>query len=314
MNHTNTMKAIRIHSYGGPEVLMFEDAPRPTPGQGEALIRVCGAGVNPVDWKIREGLLRDSLQYKLPFIPGWDLSGVVELTGPGVTHFKAGDPVFSRPDISRDGAYAEFIVVEASLLARKPRSIDHIHAAGIPLAAMTAWQALFDSARLKKGQRVLIHAGSGGVGGFAVQLAKWKGAHVISTCSTPNVEFVRGLGADEVIVYRQTDFTHMKHVDAVLDTVGGEVQERSWKVIKPFGILVSTVSQPDVAIAESLNVQQAFVFLKPNGTLLATIAELVDDGKIRSTVGSVLPLANAREAQELSKTGHTRGKIVLAIS
>jgi NADPH:quinone reductase-like Zn-dependent oxidoreductase len=308
------MKAVRIHSYGGPEVLAFEDAPRPIPGAGELLVRVLAAGVNPVDWKIREGLLKDSLQYKFPFIPGWDLSGIVEAAGPAVTLFKTSDEVFSRPDIGRDGAYAEFTVVDASLLARKPRSIDHIHAAGIPLAAMTAWQALIDAAHLKRGQRVLIHAGAGGVGSFAVQFAKWKGAHVIATCSTANVDFVKELGADEVVDYRQTDFTHMKHVDTVLDTVGGEVQERSWKVIKPFGILVSIVSQPSIEIAESLNLRHAFVRLKPDGALLANIAKLVDTGKIKPTVGTVLPLAEARRAQELSQTGHTRGKIVLAIN
>lgn len=307
------MKAVRIHSYGGPEVLAFEDAPRPIPGSGEVLVRVLAAGVNPVDWKIREGLLKDSLQYKFPFIPGWDLSGVVEEAGPAVTRFKPSDEVFSRPDIGRDGAYAEFTVVDASLLAKKPRSIDHIHAAGIPLAAMTGWQALIDTARLKRGQRVLIHAGAGGVGSFAVQFAKWKDAHVIATCSTANVDFVKELGADEVVDYRQTDFTHMKHVDTVLDTVGGEVQERSWKVIKPFGILVSIVSQPSIEVAESLNLRQAFVRLKPDSALLANIAKLVDAGKIKPTVGTVLPLTEARRAQELSQAGHTRGKIILAI-
>lgn len=313
MNTTKTMKAIRIHFYGGPEVLAYEEAPRPTPGAGEALVRVYAAGVNPVDWKISEGLLKDSLQYTFPFTPGWDLSGIVEESGPGVS-FKLGDAVFSRPDIHRDGAYAEFTVVNASLLAQKPRSIDHIHAAGIPLAAMTAWQGLFEGAQLKRGQRVLIHAASGGVGSFAVQFAKWKGAHVIATCSTGNVDFVKGLGADEVIDYRETDFTHMRRVDAVLDTLGGEIQERSWKVIKPFGILASIVSQPSAATAESLKMRHAFVVLKPDGKLLASIAKLVDAGKIKSTVETVLPLSEARQAQELSRTGHTRGKIVLNVS
>jgi NADPH:quinone reductase-like Zn-dependent oxidoreductase len=311
---TKTMKAIRIHSYGGPEVLAYEEAPRPTPGAGEVLVEVCAAGVNPVDWKIREGLLKDRLQYTFPFIPGWDLSGIVEEIGPEVTRFRPGDAVFSSPDLSRDGAYAEFAVVDASLVAQKPRSIDHVSAAGIPLAAMTAWQALFEGALLKRGQRVLIHAGSGGVGSFAVQFAKWKGAHVLATCSTANADFVKGLGADEVIDYRQTDFTHMRHVDAVLDTLGGEVQDRSWQVIKPFGILVSTVSQPSVATAESLNIRHAFVHLKPDGALLAGIAKLVDAGKIKSPVETVLPLAEARQAQELSQTGHARGKIVLKIN
>ena len=267
-----------------------------------------------MDWKIREGLLKDRLQYTFPFIPGWDLSGIVEEIGPEVTRFKPGDAVFSSQGLSRDGAYAEFAVVDASLIAQKPRSIDHVTAAGIPLAAMTAWQALFEGAQLKRGQRVLIHAGSGGVGSFAVQFAKWKGAHVLATCSTANADFVKGLGADEVIDYRQTDFTHMRHVDAVLDTLGGEVQDRSWKVIKPFGVLVSIVSQPSVETAESLNIRHAFVHLKPDGALLAGIAKLVDAGKIKSPVETVLPLAEARQAQELSQTGHARGKIVLKIN
>ncbi len=314
MDTTKTMKAIRIHSYGGPEVLAYEEAPRPTPGAGEVMVEVCAAGVNPVDWKIREGLLKDRLQYTFPFIPGWDLSGIVEEIGPEVTRFKPGDAVFSSQGLSRDGAYSEFAVVDASLIAQKPRSIDHVTAAGIPLAAMTAWQALFEGAQLKRGQRVLIHAGSGGVGSFAVQFAKWKGAHVLATCSTANADFVKGLGADEVIDYRQTDFTHMRHVDAVLDTLGGEVQDRSWKVIKPFGVLVSTVSQPSVETAESLNIRHAFVHLKPDGALLAGIAKLVDAGKIKSPVETVLPLAEARQAQELSQSGHARGKIVLKIN
>ncbi len=314
MDTTKTMKAIRIHSYGGPEVLAYEEAPWPTPGAGEVLVEVCAAGINPVDWKIREGLLKDRLQYTFPFIPGWDLSGIVEETGPEVTRFKPGDAVFSSQGLSRDGAYAEFAVVDASLVAQKPRSIDHVAAAGIPLAAMTAWQALFEGALLKRGQRVLIHAGSGGVGSFAVQFAKWKGAHVLATCSTANADFVKGLGADEVIDYRQTDFTHMRHVDAVLDTLGGEVQERSWQVIKPFGVLVSIVSQPSVETAESLNIRHAFVHLKPDGALLAGIAKLVDTGKIKSPVETVLPLAEARQAQELSQSGHARGKIVLKIN
>lgn len=308
------MKAIRIYSYGGPEVLTYEEAPCPAPGPGQVLVRVCAAGVNPIDWKVREGLLKDTLQYRFPFIPGWDVSGIVEATGPGVTRFKPGDAVFSRPDISRDGAYAEFTVVDEPLLAKKPRTVDHLRAAGIPLAAMTAWQALFDAAQLKRKQRILIHAGAGGVGGFAIQFAKWKGAHVIATCSTANTEFVKGLGADEVIDYRQADFTHMKHADVVLDTLGGEVQERSWKVVKPFGAFVSIVSQPSAEIGESLHIRPVFVHLKADGKLLDSIARLVDSGKIRSAVETIFPLADARQAQELSQAGHVRGKIVLNIN
>ncbi|MGH8611429.1 MAG: NADP-dependent oxidoreductase [Gammaproteobacteria bacterium] len=201
-----TMKAVRIHTYGGPDVLKYEEVPRPSPGAGEVLIRVRAAGVNPVDWKIREGYLKGRVDHSLPLVLGWDLSGVVEATGPGVTRLKAGDEVYSRPDITRDGAYAEYIVVRETEVALKPKSIDHIQAAAIPLAALTAWQSLFDAAGLSAGQTVLIHAAAGGVGSFAVQLTNWKGAHVIGTASKRNQDFVRNLGADETIDYQTTRF------------------------------------------------------------------------------------------------------------
>src|SRR5438128_3442006 len=181
-----TMKAIRIHNYGGPEVLNYEDAPRPQPQAGEVLVRVHAAGVNPIDWKVREGHAKDFLPHKFPLILGWDLSGVVEELGKGVSRFKIGAEVYSCPDPTRDGAYADYIVVRESQLALKPKSLHHIRAATVPLAALTAWQSLFDAAQLQPGQRVLIHAGSGGVGHFAVQLAKWKGAYVFATASTKN--------------------------------------------------------------------------------------------------------------------------------
>jgi NADPH:quinone reductase-like Zn-dependent oxidoreductase len=192
------MKAVRIHEYGGPEVLRYEEAPRPQVAAAtELLIHVHGAGVNPIDWKIREGRFQDRITYSLPFIPGWDLSGVVEATGPDVTKFQKGDEVFSRPDIARNGAYAEYIVVRESEVAFKPKSLDHVHAAGIPLAALTAWQAIFDTGGLSAGEKILIQAASGGVGSIAVQLAKWKGAHVFGTSSGPNQSFIRELGVDD---------------------------------------------------------------------------------------------------------------------
>src|SRR5437899_7821945 len=189
-----TMKAIRIHNYGGPEVLQYEDAPRPKPQAGEVLIRVHAAGVNPIDWKVREGHMKDFWPHKFPLILGWDLSGVVEEIGAGVSRFKKGDEVYSVPDVSRDGAYAEHIVVRESELALKPKSLHHIRAAAVPLAALTAWQSLFDTAQLQPGQRVLIHAGSGGVGHFAVQLATWKGAYVFATASSRKQDLLRELG------------------------------------------------------------------------------------------------------------------------
>ncbi len=305
-----TMKAVRIHAYGGPEVLKYEEAPRPKPGPGEFLIRVYAAGVNPVDWKIRQGYLNHSL----PLIPGWDVSGVVEATGPGVAGLKKGDEVYSRPDIGRDGGYAESIVVRESEVAPKPKSIDHIRAAAIPLAALTAWQSLFDAAGLRAGQKVLIHAAAGGVGSFAVQLAKWKGAHVIGTASGRNQGFLRELGADEAIDYEATRFEDVvRDLDVVLDTLGGDTRTRSWKVLKKGGILVSIVGPPSAEEAAAHGVRQASVFAQPMAIQLAEIAKLVDSGKLRAIVQNVLPLSEARRAHELSQTGHTRGKIVLRV-
>src|SRR5216683_2520023 len=235
-----TMKAVRIHTYGGPEVLRYEDAPRPVPAAGEVLIKIHAAAVNPVDWKVRAGHLKDMLKYQLPLIPGWDAAGVIEDVGAGVARLKRGDEVYTRPDISRDGTYAEYITVREPEVALKPKSLDHVHAAAIPLAALTAWQALFDAGGLSAGQRVLIHAAAGGVGSFAVQLAKWKGAYVIGTASAHNHEFLRGLGADETIDYTAVRFEDaVQDVDLVLDAMAGETQKRSWKTLKPGGILVS---------------------------------------------------------------------------
>ncbi|MGH8760733.1 MAG: NADP-dependent oxidoreductase [Burkholderiales bacterium] len=310
-----TMKAVRIHVYGGPEVLKYEEAPRPKPGAGEVLIRVHAAGVNPVDWKIREGYFKGRVDHSLPLILGWDLSGVVEATGPGVAGLEEGEEVYSRPDIARDGADAEYIVVRETEVALKPKSIDHIHAAAIPLAALTAWQSLFDAGGLSTGQKVLIHAAAGGVGSFAVQLAKWKGAHVIGTASKRNQDFVKNLGADETIDYRTTRFEEVIHeVDVVFDTIGGETQKRSWKVLKKGGILVSIVGPPSAKEATAHGVRQASVFVQPSAAQLTELAKLVDSGKLKPIVETVLPLSEARRAHELSQTGHTRGKIVLEVT
>lgn len=308
-----TMKAARIHKYGGPEVLVYEDAPRPKPSRGEVLIRVHAAGVNPVDWKAREGYLKQR-HPSLPLILGWDVSGVVQATGAGVAGLKKGDEVYALADIARDGAYAEYIVIRESEVALKPKSIDHIHAAAIPLAALTAWQVLFDAAQLKSGQTVLIHGAAGGVGSFAVQLAKWRGAHIIGTASRVNQDFLRNLGADETIDYTGTRFEDVVHdVDVVLDALGGDTQKRSWKVLKKGGMLVSIVSRPSPEEAIAHGVLQAYVFVQPNVEQLTEIAKLVDSGKLRPVVETVLPLAEARRAHELSQTGHTRGKIVLRV-
>jgi NADPH:quinone reductase-like Zn-dependent oxidoreductase len=309
-----TMKAVCIYSYGGTEVLKYEDAPKPHPAAGEVLVRVHAAAINPVDWKIREGHLESMLHHTFPLVLGWDVSGVVDAVGPEVRRLKAGDEVFSRPDIARDGAYAEFIVIKESEVALKPKAVDHVHAAALPLAGLTAWQTLFVAGGLVAGQRVLIHAAAGGVGHLAVQLAKWKGAHVIGTASAKNHEFLRKLGADQVIDHATVKFeTAIEPVDVVLDTLGGEIQERSWQVLKPGGILVSVVNPPSAETAAKHGVRQAFVFIEPNAGQLAEIAALVDGEKLKVIVETTLPLSDATRGQELSERGHTRGKIVLRV-
>ncbi|WP_246152894.1 NADP-dependent oxidoreductase [Oryzomonas rubra] len=309
-----TMKAVRIHAYGGPEALVYEDAPLPQPGKDEILVRVHAAAVNPVDWKIREGHLKGMLDSRLPLIMGWDVSGTVEAVGPEVVRFKVGDEVFSRPDIARDGAYAEFIVIRENEAAFKPQSIDHLHAAAIPLAGLTACKSLFAAAKLSAGQTILIHGAAGGVGTYAVQLAKWKGAHVIATASERNHDYLRELGADEVIAYQNVRFEDkVRDVDVVFDTIGGETQTRSWNVVKQGGVLVSIVSPPSQEEAVAHGVRPEFVFIQPDAAELSALAKLVDSGKLRVMVEAVLPLAEARRAQELSQNGHTRGKIVLKV-
>jgi len=309
-----SMKAVCIYTYGGPEKLVYEDAPCPHPGEGEVLIKVHAAAINPVDWKIREGHMKEMLHHTLPLILGWDVSGVVEAIGTGLVRLKLGDEVFSRPDISRDGAYAEYIVVRESEVALKPRTVDHVHAAALPLTGLTAWQTLFDAGGLLAGQRVLIHAAAGGVGSLAVQLAKWKGAHAIGTASARNHDYLKKLGADQVVDYERERFEEVvEPVDVVIDTLGGETQDRSWKVLKPGGILVSVVAPPSPEKAASLGLRQAFVFTKPDASQLSEIAGLVDTEKLKVIVETILPLSDAARGQELSERGHTRGKIVLRV-
>ncbi|HEY1435902.1 MAG TPA: NADP-dependent oxidoreductase, partial [Casimicrobiaceae bacterium] len=294
--------------------LKYEDAPRPQPGEGEVLIRVHAATVNPIDWNVREGHMKDFWPHKFPLILGWDLSGVVQELGRGASRFKIGDEVYSVPDPTRNGAYADYIVVRESELALKPNSLPHIRAAAVPLAALTAWQSLFDTAHLQPSQRVLIHGGSGGVGHFAVQLAKWKGAYVIATASTKNQELLRELGADETIDYTRQRFEDVaRKIDIVLDPIGGDTQERSWQVLKKGGILLSVVEPPSADKAKALGIQATFVASHPNGAELAKIAELIDSGDLKPIVNRILPLSEARRAHELSQTRHTHGKIVLRV-
>lgn len=309
-----TMQAIRFHSYGGPEVLVLEEVPRPQAGPGEALVRVHAAGVNPLDWKVRAGQVKDWLPHRLPLIPGWDVSGVVEAVGPEVSNVQIGDEVIGLLDFKRNGAYAEYVAVEAPNLARKPGSLDHVRAAAVPLAALTAWQSLFDVAGLTSGQTVLIHAAAGGVGHYAVQFAKWKGARVMGTASADNTGFLKELGADTVINYRQTLFEdEVRGVDVVFDLIGSDTQERSWQVLKKGGILVATlgISSPEAAAAHGVRGEGLLVH--PDAGQLTQIAALIDAGDLEPTVTEVLPLAQAARAHELSQGGHLRGKIVLQV-
>ncbi len=309
-----TMKAVRMHNYGGPEVLVYEDAPRPEPGQGEILIRVYAAGVNPLDWKVRAGYRKDLLQHKLPLILGWDVSGVVESVSPGVESPRAGEQVFARLDSSRDGSYAEYAVSDARIVAEKPVSIDHILAASVPLASLTAWQGLFEAGQLMPGQRVLVHGAAGSVGGFAVQFAKQKGAWVAAAVKGPDREYASTLGADEVVDYDAAPFEEaLSPFDLILDVIGGEIQERSVKALRKGGILVSTMGIHVAEQARSQGIETRGFWVRSDGEQLSEIAKLVDAGKLKLNVGTVLPLNKAREAHELVESGRAKGKVVLKV-
>jgi NADPH:quinone reductase-like Zn-dependent oxidoreductase len=305
-------KAIRFHDYGGPEALHFEEIEQPAPKDGEILVRVHAASVNPVDWKIRDGLVRKRFNLPLPVIPGGDLSGEVAAVGPGVTHFAVGQPVFAM--IGLWGAYAEHVAFNAAMAARKPASIDHVQAASVPLVGLTAWQALHEQGELRRGQRVFVHAAAGGVGGFAVQLARAAGAVVIASAAAKNADYVRGLGASEVLDYRTDSAAHHAgSIDLVVGLAGGDASVRSLELLTPAGALLA-VAAPSEALKEraaKLGRRVLALQVRPDGAQLAQIASLIDAGTVTSTVAAVFPLAEAAAAQELSKLGHTRGKIVL---
>jgi NADPH:quinone reductase-like Zn-dependent oxidoreductase len=306
------MKAIRIHQYGGPEVLAQVEIQRPTPGPSEVLIRVHAASVNPIDWKMRAGCVKEVFPLTFPATLGWDVSGVVEEIGANVTRFKRGDEVYA---LVEGGGYAEYAVANETIVAAKPKTLDYAQAAAVPVAGLTAWQVLVEVAKLRPGQKVLIHAAAGGVGNFAVQFAKAKGAYVIGTASSRNEAFVRELGADKVIDYQKTRFEDGLHdVDVVLDTIGGDTQERSFKVLKQGGILVSIVQPPSQELATKYGVRAQFYGGHASASDLAEIAKLIDSGKVKPVIETVLPLAEARRAHELSESGHTRGKIILKVA
>lgn len=308
------MKAIRIHTRSGPEGLVYEDAPQPHAGEVEVLVRVYATSVmwqEPTwaeTWKTPTGVDRH-----LP-IPCHDLSGMVAEVGTGVTNVAVGEAVYALTEFWRDGAAAEYTLARATDLAPKPRSLDYVQAAGVPLVGLTAWQALFDHAGLSAGQSILIHGAAGGVGSIAVQLARWAGAHVIGTASARNRDFLRELGANEVIDYTSTRFEDVLHdVDIVLDTIGGDTMERSWSVLKKGGLLLSVFSPPSQEQAKAHGVRAMFFIVQSDRAELIQIGNLIDAGHIRPVIETVLPLSEARQAFERALSGHTRGKIILQV-
>lgn len=311
----SSMKAVQLHVYGGNEVLSYGDAALPVAGAGEVLVRIHATSVNPLDCAVHTGFASGYFEYELPLIPGTDVSGVVEAVGADVGLFRPGDRVYGRAGGARSGAYAEFAAVPAADLAFKPASLDHVHAAAVPHAALTAWQALYIAGGLAAGQRVLIHGAAGGVGHMAVQLAQLRGAKVIGTASI-NLQFLEELGVDQAVDYSATAFEDViEEVDIVVDTVGGDTQDRSWDVLKPGGILVSTAQPPSRDEAEARGVRQAFVgSVPPIGEVLAQVAALIDNGKLTPEVSHVFPLHEIRRAHDLVESRHTRGKIALLVA
>ena len=308
------MKAIRLHKEGGPEQVVYEDAPQPQLSAGDALIRVHATGITPAELTWTETYRNCDGSERLPAIPGHEVSGVVESVAPGVTDVSIGDEVYALTSFCRDGAAAEYVAAHAADLAPKPKTLDLVQAAAVPLSALTVWQALFDHARLTPGQRVLIHGAAGGVGGFAVQIAHWRGAYVIGTASAGNRDFVLSLGANEVIDYRHVRFEQaVREIDVVLDTIGGGTRERSWQALTPGGILVTLPEPIPEREAASHGRRGVFFVVRPDREQLGRLATLIDSGAIRPVIAQTVPLAEAREAFERGVAGHTRGKLVLIV-
>jgi len=309
------MKAVVIHEYGGPEVLKYEDVPRPEPKEDQILVRVIAAGVNPVDEAGRSEKSAKFFGITLPFTPGYDIAGIVEKTGGKITKFKTGDSVYAYLSLTKGGGYAEYAAASEAEAAAKPKSISFVEAAGVPVVALTAWQALIDTAKLSAGQTVLIHGGSGGVGTFAIQIAKARGAKVIATASTANQDFLQQLGADLAIDYTKTKFEDVaKNVDVVLDSVGKDTLARSYGVVKKGGFIVTLVARIDQAELDKHGIRGASLGVEPNSNEPTEIGKLIDEKKIKMIVSQAFPLSEAIKAQEQIATGHTRGKIVLKVA
>jgi NADPH:quinone reductase-like Zn-dependent oxidoreductase len=309
------MKAIRMHTQGGPELLAYEDALKPALQPGDALVRVVATSITKTELTWDETYRDCDGRPRIPTIPGHEFAGIVDALAPEAVGVRVGDAVYALSSFCRNGSAAEFIAIRAADLAPKPHSLNFEQAAAVPLAGLTAWQALFDHAQIEKGERVLIHGAAGGVGTYAVQLANWKGAEVIATASAKDHDFLGELGASEVIDYTHERFEEkVEDVDVVLDTIGGETQQRSWGVLRRGGILISIVSPVAAEKAASLGVRGAFFIVEPNRTQLIQLGHLIDKGTLRVVVGAMLPLARAREAFEQGLAGHRRGKIVLQVA
>jgi NADPH:quinone reductase-like Zn-dependent oxidoreductase len=310
-----TMKAVRIHKYGGSDVLSHDDIPRPEPTADELLVRVRAASASPIDWKMREGYLRDWFDIPLPTILGRDFAGDVVEVGANVKDYKVGDAVFGSVGEMHRGTYAEYITVSPNEIAPKPASLDYVTAAAVPHSGLTAWQALVEAGGLAPGQTVLVHAAAGGVGSFAVQIARAHKARVIGTASL-NLDLLRDLKADEAIDYSTTNFEDtVKDVDIVLDTIGGDTQERSWGVMKPGGIMVSLIgfSPSSLEKGAALGMRGQMIGQRPNSDHLRSLSALIDAGEIKPVVSAVLPITEVSKAQDMLQTGHNRGKVILSM-
>ncbi|WGS17833.1 MULTISPECIES: NADP-dependent oxidoreductase [unclassified Bradyrhizobium] len=310
----STMMAWRVHQFGSPEVMKFERVPRPEPGPGEVLVKVAAAGVGPWDGWIRSG--KSALPQPLPLTLGSDISGEIVAMGPGDSELRTGDQVFGVTNSRFIGAYAEYAVASAGMVSNKPTSLSHVEAASVPVIAVTAWQALFDHAQLKAGQTVVIHGAAGNVGSYAVQLAHHAGVQTIATVSTGDISVARNLGANTVIDYRTHRFEEeVRNADAVIDLVGGETQDRSFQILRRGGKLISAVSRPDQDLAKRYGVEAAFFLVNVTSQYLTEIARFIDGGKLRTNVGAILPLTDAREAHLMLERvrPQPKGKIVLDV-
>lgn len=309
------MKAAQIIGYGGPDVIRINDIPEPVPGENQVLVEVHAASINPFDIKVREGRVRSMAELNFPATLGGDVAGVVAAFGPNVTGFQLGEEVYGQAGaLSGHGSFAEFSPVKAIQLATKPASIDFLQAAALPLVGASAYQALAEHAALQTGQKILIHGGAGGIGSIAVQLAKYLGAYVATTVGTDDIEFAKELGADEVIDYRNQDFTTLiKDYDAVFDTIGGVPNRKSYSVLKPGGALVSMADQPDDVLVKQYGIKYTAQSTRTTTERLMAVAELVDAGHLKVYLDKVFPLAQTAEAMEYQKTAHHRGKVVIQV-